>query len=44
MPGQGDVTRILGSASFFWKNVSVAFFGMNHSKYHGTGLAWSSWS
>ncbi|OGL00397.1 MAG: hypothetical protein A3J45_14645, partial [Candidatus Rokubacteria bacterium RIFCSPHIGHO2_02_FULL_69_13] len=32
--GQGDVTRILGSASFFWKNVSVAFFGMNHSKYH----------
>ncbi len=34
MPGQGDVTRILGSASFFWKNVSVAFFGMNHSKYH----------
>jgi len=34
MPGQGDVTRILGSAGFFWKNVSVAFFGMNHSKYH----------
>jgi crotonobetainyl-CoA:carnitine CoA-transferase CaiB-like acyl-CoA transferase len=34
MPGQGDVTRILGSASFFWKNVSVAFFCANHSKYH----------
>jgi len=34
MPGQGDVTRILGNASFFWKNVSVAFFCANHSKYH----------
>ncbi|MBI4610458.1 MAG: CoA transferase [Candidatus Rokubacteria bacterium] len=34
MPGQGDVTRILGGATFFWKNISVAFFGMNHSKYH----------
>jgi crotonobetainyl-CoA:carnitine CoA-transferase CaiB-like acyl-CoA transferase len=34
MPGQGDVTRILGGASFFWKNVSVAFFSQNHSKYH----------
>jgi crotonobetainyl-CoA:carnitine CoA-transferase CaiB-like acyl-CoA transferase len=34
MPGQGDVTRILGNASFFWKNVSVAFFSQNHSKYH----------
>lgn len=34
LPGQGDVIRILGGASFFWKNVSVAFFGMNHSKYH----------
>ncbi len=34
MPGQGDVTRILGGASFFWKNVSVSFFPQNHSKYH----------
>src|SRR5437867_7679514 len=34
MPGQGDVTRILGDRSLFWKNISVAFFGMNHSKYH----------
>ena len=34
MPGHGDVTRILGDRSFFWKNVGVAFFGMNHSKYH----------
>ncbi len=34
MPGLGDVTRILGDRSFFWKNVGVAFFGMNHSKYH----------
>lgn len=34
MPGRGDVTRILGSAAFFWKNVSVVFFGQNHSKYH----------
>jgi crotonobetainyl-CoA:carnitine CoA-transferase CaiB-like acyl-CoA transferase len=34
MPGQGDVTRILGSREFFWKNVGVAFFAMNHSKYH----------
>ena len=34
LPGQGDVTRILGGASFFWKNVSVAFFSQNHSKYH----------
>ncbi len=34
MPGQGDVTRILGNASFFWKNISVAFFCANHSKYH----------
>ena len=34
LPGQGDVIRILGSSSFFWKNVSIAFFGMNHSKYH----------
>ncbi len=34
MPGQGDVTRILGDRTFFWKNVGVAFFGMNHSKYH----------
>lgn len=34
MPGQGDVTRILGNASFLWKNVSVAFFCANHSKYH----------
>jgi crotonobetainyl-CoA:carnitine CoA-transferase CaiB-like acyl-CoA transferase len=34
MPGQGDVTRILGNASFFWKSISVAFFCANHSKYH----------
>ncbi len=34
MPGHGDVTRILGTASFLWKNVSVAFFAANHSKYH----------
>ncbi|MBI4634830.1 MAG: CoA transferase [Candidatus Rokubacteria bacterium] len=34
MPGAGDVTRILGNRSFFWKNVGVAFFGMNHSKLH----------
>lgn len=34
LPGQGDVTRILGGASFFWKNVSLAFFSQNHSKYH----------
>jgi len=34
LPGQGDVIRILGSSAFFWKNVSLAFFGMNHSKYH----------
>ncbi len=34
MPGQGDVTRILGNASFFWKGISVAFFCANHSKYH----------
>ncbi len=34
MPGSGDVTRILGGSSFFWKNVSVAFFPQNHSKYH----------
>ena len=34
MPGAGDVTRILGNAECFWKNVSVAFFPQNHSKYH----------
>jgi crotonobetainyl-CoA:carnitine CoA-transferase CaiB-like acyl-CoA transferase len=34
MPGQGDVTRILGHAGCFWKDVSVAFFPQNHSKYH----------
>jgi crotonobetainyl-CoA:carnitine CoA-transferase CaiB-like acyl-CoA transferase len=34
MPGVGDVTRILGPAGFFWKNVSVAFFPQNHGKYH----------
>ncbi|MBI3457918.1 MAG: CoA transferase [Candidatus Rokubacteria bacterium] len=34
MPGAGDVTRILGHAGCFWKNVSVAFFPQNHSKYH----------
>ena len=34
LPGRGDLTRILGSSLFFWKNVSVVFFGMNHSKYH----------
>ncbi len=34
MPGQGDVTRILGHAACFWKNVSVAFFPQNHGKYH----------
>ena len=34
MPGGGDVTRILGHAGCFWKNVSVAFFPQNHSKYH----------
>jgi crotonobetainyl-CoA:carnitine CoA-transferase CaiB-like acyl-CoA transferase len=34
MPGQGDVTRILGHAGCFWKNVSVAFFPQNHGKYH----------
>jgi crotonobetainyl-CoA:carnitine CoA-transferase CaiB-like acyl-CoA transferase len=34
MPGSGDVTRILGHAGCFWKNVSVAFFPQNHSKYH----------
>ena len=34
MPGQGDVTRILGHAGCFWKNVSVAFFPKNHGKYH----------
>jgi crotonobetainyl-CoA:carnitine CoA-transferase CaiB-like acyl-CoA transferase len=34
MPGFGDVTRILGHAGCFWKNVSVAFFPQNHSKYH----------
>lgn len=34
MPGSGDVTRILGGAALFWKNVSVVFFGQNHSKYH----------
>jgi len=34
LPGQGDVIRILGSSAFFWKNVSVAFFPENHSKYH----------
>lgn len=34
LPGQGDVTRILGNESFFWKNVSVAFFSQNHSKFH----------
>jgi len=34
LPGQGDVTRILGNESFFWKNVSVVFFSQNHSKFH----------
>src|SRR3989304_240731 len=34
MPGGGDVTRILGHAGCFWKNVSVAFFPQNPSKYH----------
>ncbi len=34
MPGQGDVTRILGHGGCFWKNVSVAFFPQNHGKYH----------
>jgi len=34
MPGGGDVTRILGHAGCFWKNVSVAFFPQNHGKYH----------
>ena len=34
MPGQGDVTRILGHAGCFWKDVSVAFFPQNHGKYH----------
>ncbi len=34
LPGRGDATRILGSAAMFWKNISVVFFGMNHSKYH----------
>ncbi len=34
IPGQGDVTRILGGRNFFWKNVSVVFFCQNHSKYH----------
>ena len=34
MPGGGDVTRILGHTGCFWKNVSVAFFPQNHSKYH----------
>jgi crotonobetainyl-CoA:carnitine CoA-transferase CaiB-like acyl-CoA transferase len=34
MPGQGDVTRILGHTACFWKNVSVAFFPQNHGKYH----------
>lgn len=34
LPGQGDVIRILGGASFFWKNVSIALFPQNHSKYH----------
>ena len=34
MPGQGDVTRILGHAGCFWKGVSVAFFPQNHGKYH----------
>ncbi|HEY7141438.1 MAG TPA: CoA transferase [Methylomirabilota bacterium] len=34
MPGQGDVTRFLGHAGCFWKNVSVAFFPQNHGKYH----------
>jgi crotonobetainyl-CoA:carnitine CoA-transferase CaiB-like acyl-CoA transferase len=34
MPGQGDVTRILGHAGCFWQNVSVAFFPQNHGKYH----------
>jgi crotonobetainyl-CoA:carnitine CoA-transferase CaiB-like acyl-CoA transferase len=34
MPGSGDVTRILGHEACFWKNVSVAFFPQNHSKYH----------
>ena len=26
--------RILGAGSFFWKNVSIALFPQNHSKYH----------
>ena len=34
LPGQGDVIRILGSSTLFWKHISLAFFGMNHSKYH----------
>lgn len=34
LPGQGDVIRILGAGSFFWKNVSIALFPQNHSKYH----------
>jgi succinyl-CoA---D-citramalate CoA-transferase len=34
MPGQGDVTRILGHAGCFWQDVSVAFFPQNHGKYH----------
>jgi len=34
LPGRGDTTRILGPPAFFWKNVPVTLFGMNHSKYH----------
>ena len=34
MPGQGDVTRILGHGGCWWKGVSVAFFPQNHGKYH----------
>ncbi len=34
MPGQGDVTRMLGHQGCFWKGVSVAFFPQNHGKYH----------
>jgi crotonobetainyl-CoA:carnitine CoA-transferase CaiB-like acyl-CoA transferase len=34
LPGTGDVMRIVAPEGYFWKNVSPAFFTVNHNKYH----------
>jgi crotonobetainyl-CoA:carnitine CoA-transferase CaiB-like acyl-CoA transferase len=40
MPGQGNVTRILGHGGCWWKGVSVAFFPQNTAS---TTWAWTCW-